>query len=162
VRIRPIQAGDATALEAFYAGLSVDSRISRFLGATPTRDRARAAGFCTADHEHREGFVAVIGAADDERVIGHICIEPDAIGSAEVAIAVADADQGQGIGHRLLDAAVTWARRAGLHRLDATAFVSNAGIIRLFRGLGLPVRVEWTGGSVCELFVDLRADQVAA
>jgi len=162
VTVRPIRASDAPALERFYAGLSVDSRTSRFLGAAPSIDHGQASAFCSADHEHREGFVAVLGGADGGPVIGHVCIEPDAVERAEVAIAVADAYQGQGIGHRLLAAAVGWARGAGLHRLDATAFVTNSGIIRLMRGLGVPVRVDWDGGSVCGLVMDLTEGQLAA
>jgi acetyltransferase len=162
VTVRPIRASDAAALERFYAELSVDSRTSRFLGAAPSLGCGRAAAFCTADHEHREGFVAVAGGATDERIVGHVCIEPDAVDCAEVAIAVADAYQGQGIGHRLLAAAVEWARHAGLDRLDATAFVTNTGIIRLMEGLGLPVHVDWDGGSICALVIDLTEDRLAA
>ena len=63
--------------------------------------------------------------------------------------------QGLGIGRRLLDAGVAWARSAGVRRLVATAFISNTRILRLVRSLGLPVRQRWDFGSTYELSIDL-------
>ena len=155
--IRRIAPTDGAGLERFYAELSDDSRAMRFLGATRPLDLARTQAFCKIDHEHREGFVAEIEDPDlgADRVIGHLCIEPDGRGAAEIAIAVADSWQGLGIGRRLLDAGVAWARRAGVRRLVATAFISNTRILRLVRGLGLPIRQRWDFGSTCELSIDL-------
>jgi acetyltransferase len=163
VTIRRIRPGDADALEQFYGELSRDDRVARFLGVAPSLGHARSETFCTTDHEHREGFVAVSRERSGaQRIVGHLCMEPDDVGSAEMAIAVADAFQGRGIGGRLLKAAVTWARGAGLRRLDATAFVTNSRIVSLLRSLGLPVVVDWQGGSTCEMSVDLQALDAAA
>jgi acetyltransferase len=163
VTIRRIGPGDADALERFYGELSGADRVARFLGVAPPLGHARSETFCTTDHKHREGFVAVSREGSGaERIVGHLCIEPDGVGSAEMAVVVADAFQGQGIGRRLLLAAVTWARGAGVRRLDATAFVTNSRIIALLRSLGLPVAIDWVGGSICEMSVDLQAIGAAA
>ena len=162
-QVRPIQATDVDALERFYAELSIDTRITRFLGVTPALGHARSQTFCTTDHEHREGFVAVVhDGHGPQRIVGHLCIEPDGVGSAEIAVAVADAFQGAGIGRRLVHAAVTWGRGAGLRRLDATAFATNSRMISLLRSLGLPVVIDWRCGSTCELSIDLGTLRVAA
>jgi RimJ/RimL family protein N-acetyltransferase len=163
VRIRRIRATDIAALERFYAELSVDSRVTRFLGAAPALDHGRSQTFCTTDHQHREGFVAVLGEGDGpERIVGHLCIEPDDTDSAEIAVAVADRLQGRGIGRGLVRAAVAWGRRVGLRRLDATAFATNSRIIGLLRSLGLPVVIDWRGGSTCEMSIHLRTLSAAA
>jgi acetyltransferase len=163
VTIRPIGPGDADALERFYGELSGDDRVARFLGIAPPLGHARSETFCTTDHAHREGFVAVSRRSTGaERIVGHLCIEPDDVDSAEIAVAVADAFQGQGVGRRLVQAALIWAREAGLRRLDATAFVTNSRIIRLLRSLGLPVVIDWRGGSTCEMSIDLQALDAAA
>ena len=163
VRIRRIRRTDSDALERFYAELSADSRILRFLGAAGAVGHARSQTFCTTDHEHREGFVAVAcEPGGSERIVGHLCVEPDAADSAEIAIAVADAFQHQGIGRRLLRAAVDWASRVGLRRLDATAFATNSSIVRLIRSAGAPVRIDWRGGSTCEMSIDLASIRAAA
>jgi acetyltransferase len=163
VRIRRIRGTDTNALERFYTELSVDSRVTRFLGVTPPLDHDHTQAFCTTDHKHREGFVAVVRDGDgSERVVGHLCLEPDDADSAEIAVAVADEFQGRGIGRGLVQAAVAWARRTGLRRLDATAFATNSRIIRLLRGLGLPVRLDWRGGSTCEMSIEVGAHSAAA
>ena len=64
VTVRQIAAMDSAGLERFYAELSDDSRAMRFLGATRPLDPARSQAFCTLDHEHREGFVAMIHDPD--------------------------------------------------------------------------------------------------
>jgi RimJ/RimL family protein N-acetyltransferase len=158
VVIRPITPLDAPALERFYASLSDESRILRFLGWTAGVGHERSRTFCTADHEHREGFVAV----DGDEIVGHLCIEPDGTGSAEVAIAVADRLHGMGIGHRLLDAGVVWGRKAGLHRFTATAFAWNTRLLRLIRGLGLPTRFGVDSGGTTEIRIALGSDVPAA
>jgi RimJ/RimL family protein N-acetyltransferase len=155
--VRRITPTDSAGLERFYAELSDDSRAMRFLGATRGPDLAHTQAFCAIDHEHREGFIAVMANLDQgpDRVVGHLCIEPDERGAAEIAVAVADSWQGLGIGRRLLEAGVTWARSAGVRRLVATTFISNTRILRLVRSLGLPVRQRWDFGSTCELWIDL-------
>ena len=106
VHIRRIRRADTAALEAFYAGLSGESRRTRFFSVAGRPSHAQSVSFCTPDHDHREGFVAVVGTAGGsaERIVGHLCLEPAGGHVAEVAVAVADDVQHQGIGRRLLDA----------------------------------------------------------
>lgn len=163
VSVRRVCQSDAPSLERFYADLSDESRAMRFLGATPRLSPFRAGMFCTPDHEHREGFIAVIAGNDGrDRVVGHVCVEPSDDTSAEVAVAVADALQGQGLGRRLLEAAIAWGRGAGLRRLVGTAFASNARIIRLVRSLGLPVSLGWSDCATCEVAIDIAPRMRAA
>ena len=60
VTIRAIRPSDSTALRAFYARLSDESRRTRFFGLTSGIGESQATRFCTPDHDHREGFVAVV------------------------------------------------------------------------------------------------------
>ena len=142
IAIRPTMPSDTAALERFYAGLSEESRRRRFCGTSCGISRRESTGFCTPDHAHREGFVAV---RDDEaglpEIIGHLCLEPvDAI-TAEVAIAVADAYQRHGIGRRLMAAGIDWAR--------------SAGVQRLLSSMGLPWTAQAEGLDLTLLTMDL-------
>jgi len=164
VRIRAIRQTDETELQRFYAGLSPESRRTRFFAISPGLSEAQAHAFCTTDHDHREGFVALAraGTDRDERIVGHLCLEPDGAGSAEVAIAVAEAFQHHGIGRRLLMAGVAWARREHMTRLTAAMLAGNAPIHRLLAGLGLPTRAAYAGAGVSEVSIDLAPQSVAA
>jgi len=108
--------------------------------------------------------VAVLddGPKGRDRIVGHLCLEPDGNDAAEVAIAVADAFQDRGVGRRLLAAGMDWARREHIVRLTATMFASNAPIHRLLDGLGLPTRERSVEAGVAEITIDLGSLRVAA
>jgi RimJ/RimL family protein N-acetyltransferase len=165
VRIRTIRPSDAPALRRFYEGLSPESRRLRFFSINACLSDAVSTSFCTTDHDHREGFVAVAASASGrDAIVGHLCLEPDARSgsTAEVAIAVADAYQGRGIGRRLLRAGLAWARREGISRLTATMLPGNAGIHRLLLGCGFPAATSFVDGGVAEVAIDLVPATIAA
>jgi acetyltransferase len=164
VRIRAIRPNDEAELQRFYAGLSAESRRTRCFAISPGLSQAQSHALCTTDHDHREGFVAVarIGPCRDDRIVGHLCLEPNGAGVAEVAIAVADEFQHHGIGRRLLMAGAAWARREHITHLTATMLAGNGPIHRLLAGLGLPTRVAYAGAGVSEITIDLVPQAVAA
>jgi acetyltransferase len=164
VRVRAIRPTDAAQLKLFYSGLSAESRRRRFFSISPGLNQAQSVSFCTTDHDHKEGFVAVVDGDSEsgQRIVGHLCLEPDGANASEVAIAVADDFQQRGIGRQLMAAGVAWARRTHVTRLTATMLAGNAGIHRLVIGLGLPTHVRYVGSGVAEVTIDLVAENVAA
>ena len=166
IRIRPIQPADHDELRRFYAGLSDESRRTRFFTATAGIGDRQSTYFCTPDHAHREGFVAVTGPSDridrPDRIVGHVCLEPDGPDRAEIAIAVADAVQGRGIGRQLVEVAVDWARRDGIRTLSATMLGGNPAIQRLLLHLGLPTVTRPVGAGVVQVTIELGVVRSAA
>lgn len=162
IRIRPIQPTDHDALRAFYAGLSDESRRTRFFAVTSGIGDRQSTWFCTPDHAHREGFVAVAGRGRGRRLVGHVCVEPVDESTAEIAIAVADDVQGHGVGRRLTAAAVAAARADGYTRLVATMLAGNPAIQRLLHGIGLPIRSRPHGAGIVEATIELRGLRRAA
>jgi acetyltransferase len=160
IRIRPIEPGDRDALIAFYETLSAESLALRFHGACiGIVDRA-AAFFCGADHERREGLVAVleepgVPGALGSTVVGHLSLEPSGAHEVEVAVAVADAWQRHGIGRRLLQAALTWAEIHGIERLRASMLSTNIAILGLLRSMERVVTLSMPGAGVVEATIDL-------
>jgi acetyltransferase len=120
--------------------------------------------FCTPDHAHREGFVAVApsGRSGDDTIVGHLCLEPVDASTVEVAIAVADEFQHRGIGRRLMDAGIAWARQMGIARLTATTLSANVPIRRLLAGLGLAVSTTAEGLDTSILSIEVSRPLPAA
>jgi GNAT superfamily N-acetyltransferase len=158
VRIRPIRTDDRQELAAFYARLSPDSRFARFHAVSRGIGEEAAGVLCGPDHEHREGFVAECPDAQPGRleIIGHICLEPGESG-IEMAIAVADKWQGQGIGRALLRAAVSWAQSHGIARLQASVLATNVAVLRLIASISHPVRESAPSAGVIVATIDIDA-----
>ena len=141
VRIRRITVEDAPALERFYAELSEDSRRARFHAVTRGISRAQASDFATADHVHRDGFVAIMSG----RLVGHLVLERVTPGVEELALAVADGAQHHGVGTILVAAAVASARLRHVGRLIAWVKAENRAMRALLEELPYPVAVTWSG-----------------
>ncbi len=163
--VRPIEPGDATALQRFYAGLSEESRRLRFLSVSTRFGEKDSHYLCGPDHEHREGFVAVVGSdgGTGDRagpIIGHVCIEPYGSEEMEIAIAVADRYHGHGIGHRLVEEALGWAVDHGIERVLAWSAWDNRPIRRLFESLHRWLHYGTSSGAV-ETVIELQPRPVA-
>ena len=124
---------------------------------------AQSVSFCAPDHEHREGFVAVVPRhrRAGERVVGHLCLEPAGGHVVEVAVAVADDLQHHGIGGRLLDAGVRWALARGFTTLSASAWIDNAPIHRLLSSLARPTHTSDAGDGIEDIRIDLKTPRAA-
>ena len=155
--IRPVRATDRRALSDFYAGLSPASRYMRFMGFSAGIDELRARTFCTPDHVHEEGFVAVLDKASPEQIVGHLCLQPYGTRKLELAVAVGDGFQGQGIGRQLITAAISWAEHQGYEAIAATAFADNWRVLRLLSSAGHPAHVIPAGGGTVDVLIPLRA-----
>jgi acetyltransferase len=149
VSIRPIDRSDAGGLSDLYLSLTPESRRSRFLGSVgdgPLHVRAlRLAA--------ERGFVAVLDESgpQDGSLVGHIALLPAGKGTAEVAVVVADACQGKGIGTRLVHAAGEEARRLGLRHIVASTFADNVRMRRLLLHSGWPVENDAVDACVEEI-----------
>lgn len=155
--VRPITAGDKELLATGLARLSPESRHKRFLAAKP-RFTASELRYLTEIDGHRHiAFAAVL--ADDPQTLVAVarCVrspaEPDL---AELAIAIGDPWQGQGLGRRLSALVADEARRHGVRRISAATLPDNAAAIALVRGLARGgIELDRFEGAIRELVVRL-------
>ncbi len=77
-------------------------------------------------------FVAVA----DTDVVGSVHVIVSRHGFGEIAMGVARAWRGRGVGSALLAAAIEWARGQTLHKLILSVFAHNAAAIALYRKVG--------------------------
>src|SRR5262245_21516130 len=140
VAIRSIAPRDRDELVRFYAGLSRATLEARFHGACTGIAAAAAEAFARPGCGRHQGFVAEVTSPDGRpTIVGHVCIEPAAPGiaaEAELAIAVADAWHGRGVGRALLREALAWATSHGIRSLVASIRWGNAAMLGLLRSTG--------------------------
>jgi acetyltransferase len=155
VHIRPVRPADAPRFGEFIRKLSAASRGWRFQSGigTPSvlQDLVHVDGvnhYCT--------IATRPAAAACEEMIGEAryCADIDA-GCAEMAIAVADTCQGQGLADELLDHLVNAARDAGLRCLFCEVPATNARMIRFMQRMGFVIRERLGEGSTLRMERDV-------
>ena len=143
--VRPIRPEDAAELSRFYSGLSLESRVFRFFAAVANADSS-VKRMVEVDYTASYGIVAIAGAKP--LIVGHamyVQIEPR---KAELALAVADAYQGRGLGTILLGQLAEAAAAAGLDLLEAVVRPENHRMLKMLRESGFPVHARSQPGEV--------------
>jgi RimJ/RimL family protein N-acetyltransferase len=145
VHVRPVRATtDAPDVRAFFERLSPRSIGLRFFCGFPDLDRA-VSWATDVDDQRRYGLVAT-GA--DGRVVAHAGWErePDQPEGAEIAFAIADAMQHNGLGTILLGQLIQAADQAGIAVLRAEVLPQNHRMLHVFRDSGFPVTTHTIPG----------------
>ncbi|NCC28311.1 MAG: GNAT family N-acetyltransferase, partial [Gammaproteobacteria bacterium] len=123
-RIRPIDGDDPAIVTACFEGLSDASRRLRFFGAKRVLTEADLAYLTGADGRDHLAFAALrrSGSGGDTEVLGVARCIRSTSGSepvsetAELAMAVVDRAQGNGVGAALLEHLIAEAREQGIRR----------------------------------------------
>jgi L-amino acid N-acyltransferase YncA len=146
VHVRPVRVTDAPAVRAFFERLSPRSIALRFFSSFPDLDRE--VRWATEVAQHRYGLVATSSA--DGRVVAHAGWErePDHPERAEIAFAIADATQHNGLGTILLGQLIEAADQAGVAVLSAEVLPQNHRMLHVFGDSGFPVTTHTLPGVV--------------
>jgi RimJ/RimL family protein N-acetyltransferase len=147
--IRPIQPDDAPRLQAFHARLSPESIYLRFLSPHPVLSASEAEQFTNVDYQSRLAFVATRLEGQEESIVGvarYDVLGPSRPGAAEAAIVVEDDYQGRGVGTRLADCLVAYARDHGIRTIVAEVEAENERMLNFIRRSGLPATKKLENG----------------
>ena len=137
ISIRPAEGSDASELVALAA--AIGGEPGGWLLTTeawrPVADERR---YLKAVRRHADA--AVLVALDGDRIIGRLSLardpHPASAHVADLGMMVAASHRRRGIGRNLLDAAVAWARAAGVRKLELHVFPWNEPAIRLYEDFG--------------------------
>jgi acetyl coenzyme A synthetase (ADP forming)-like protein len=144
LRLRPPTAADADALLAFFAGLSDRSLYLRFHGSRHVSPQLVEPDL-DPDWVERGALVGTLG----DRVVAlasFVRLRDPAV--AEIAFAVADEDQGRGIGTRLLEQLAQRAAESGIERFVADVLADNPRALSVFAEAGFELTREREAGEV--------------
>jgi acetyl coenzyme A synthetase (ADP forming)-like protein len=145
VHVRPIRRDDEERLLAFFQSLSAQSRRLRFFSPTSETSLAEEAQReADMDYVNKFGIVATTGR--DERFVGHALYARLSEDHAEVAFAVADETQGQGLGTMLLGQLAEVAAANKIQVFEAEVLPVNHQMLEVFRQSGFPIDVEIEAG----------------
>jgi RimJ/RimL family protein N-acetyltransferase len=143
--VRGIRPGDRAAFLAFHAGLSEESRYLRYFSARRRLPEGEVRHFTEVDQRDHAGIVVLVDGA----LVGHALYDRLAdADEAEVALEVADAFQGLGVGTIMLDELARTASRAGIRRFVAHVLPANQRMLQVFRDLGFAEHAHYEDGTV--------------
>jgi acyl-CoA hydrolase/GNAT superfamily N-acetyltransferase len=147
VCLRPTRTTDARAMQDLFYRLSEEDRETRFLHKLSSLTDTAAQHLCSVDYEEEMAFAAVVGPTEHERIVGASCyyLSP-ATGLAEVAYMVDPDWQGLGLGGRLHEGLVEYAREHGARGLTADVLLGNSRMLRVFKSGDYALRIRTEGG----------------
>jgi GNAT superfamily N-acetyltransferase len=156
VAVRPIEPGDKPMLVAAFERLSDASRYRRFLSPHGQLSRSELRYLSEVDHHDHEALVALDPVTGEGVGVARYVRDSRRPDSAEIAVVVADAWQGCGVGTTLLHRLADRAREEGIRRLTALMLAENDTMAHLLGDLGETQVLEVGLGTV-ELAVELSA-----
>jgi GNAT superfamily N-acetyltransferase len=148
VEIRALRPDDRDGLIAAVGRVSTQSLYRRFFGVKRSFTEKEIAFFTQVDFVTHVALVVVAEEEGRAAIVGGGRYIVVASGQAEVAFAVVDQYQGQGVGAALMRHLAAIAREAGLKEFTAEVLPENAPMLKVFEKSGLPVDTKRDAGVV--------------
>jgi GNAT superfamily N-acetyltransferase len=148
VEIRALKPDDRAGLAAAVGRASTQTLYRRFFAVKRYFSEREADFFTNVDFIDHVALVAVAEEGGQPVIVGggrYVVVKP---GQAEVAFAVVDQYQGQGIGAALMRHLVAIARAAGLRELVAEVLPDNRPMLKVFEKCGLRSTTKHGSGVV--------------
>jgi len=127
VVVRQGKPGDARAMAELFAAVAGERDK---IATEPPVDVAERARFFA-----RAAGASVVAVADGE-IVGMLHVEVSRFGFGDVGMLVGRDWRGRGVGPALLQAAIAWGRREGLHKLCLEVFPHNTAAITVYHRAG--------------------------
>jgi RimJ/RimL family protein N-acetyltransferase len=159
--VRPIQPDDRAELAAGMRRLSPESRYRRFFTPTSELTESQLTYLTEVDHHDHEALVAVEPGTEHGIGVARFIRSSEDSERAEVAVAVADSWQGQGVATALLDRLAERARAEGVRRFSAEILSDNRPMLELIEEVGPVTTKQRDHGSV-EVEVELPPEGIGA
>lgn len=148
VEIRALRPEDRESLLAAVDRIGADSLYRRFFAVKRQFSEKETDFFVNVDFINHVALVAVVQEDGKPTIVAggrFIVVSP---GQAEVAFAVVDNYQGQGLGTTLMRHLVAIARSADLRELIADVLPDNRPMLKVFQKCGLAMSTRRESGSV--------------
>ena len=148
VEVRALQPSDREELMSALGRMSDQSIYRRFFSPKRHFSDREVASYVNIDFVGHVALVAVVSENGRPTIVGGARYVVSGPGSAEVAFAVVDGYQKQGIGGLLMKHLIALARQAGLDQLVAEVLPHNTPMLKVFERSGLTTSTKREHGAV--------------
>jgi len=152
-RLRPVRPEDAPAFVIFGARLDREDVRMRFFTAFRSLPRSLLARLTQIDYDRDMAFV-LFDAKNAVAGIARLAAEPDGQ-RAEFAVIVRSDLKGRGVGHRLMNRLIAYAKARGIEELFGDILAENSAMLALCRDLGADLSLPASG--VVRSTINLRS-----
>jgi acetyltransferase len=156
IHIRPIRPEDEALYEQFFSHINAEDRRLRFFGAGPNLSHAFLARLTQIDYAREMAFVAIDRRSNALLGVVRLISDPDYV-RAEYAILVRSDLKGRGLGWRLMQHLISYAKAEGLQELNGSVLDGNSTMLQMCRELGFTVGRDPHDITICRVVLDLRA-----
>jgi acetyltransferase len=156
--LRPIRPEDEPLIHAMFARLTPEDIRLRFFAPMKALSHQAAARMTQIDYDREMALVAVERGADGApEIMGvvRISADPDNV-RAEYAVLVRSDFKGHGLGWRLMNEILRYARERGLRVVHGQVLRENTTMLRICRELGFVRRDDPDDPGVVEVEIDLE------
>jgi acetyltransferase len=157
LRVRPVRHDDDELEEAFVLALSLESRYQRMLSGGIKVTPEWIDAMTHIDYHRNMAFSITVVRQGIEQFVGvgrYVVDSEDS--TADMALVLGDAWQGQGLGRRLLATLLEHAQTAGVRVALGVVLATNRAMLRLARSTGFAVSAEPGDATVVRIRRDLR------
>ncbi len=156
IHIRPIRPEDEPLYAEFVVGVTTEDRRLRFFGAGLSFTHDMLARLTQIDYAREMAFVAIEQATGKLLGASRFVADPDYT-RGEYAILVRSDLKGRGLGWRLMQHLIDYARAEGLQELHGAVLAENSTMLRMCTALGFTVTGDPEDDSLRLVVLDLGA-----
>jgi acetyltransferase len=155
--LRPIRPEDEPLEHELIRGLSPETSQFRFFHVIKDLSHEDLVRFCNIDYDREMAFIGETreGNKRIEIAVARLVLEPNKK-QGEFAIVIADKYQGRGLGTKLTNMLIEWAKEKGVEKIYAQVMTENTKMVRLAEKLGFTTKKYGDG----EVYAELTLNQL--
>ena len=146
--IRPIRRGDESLLKCFLIKVSQQDLRLRFFATIKEFSNEFIAHLTQLDYAKAMAFIAIDNQSGEILGVVRLYID-DKCEAAEYAVLVRSDLKGLGLGWKLMELIITYARSEGLKRLEGEVLADNTLMLEMCRELGFKIEPAPKDPTIC-------------
>ena len=154
IRIRPIRPEDEPLYRDFFTAVTPQDYRLRFFGASLYHSHGFLARQTQIDYAREMAFVAIAPSSGALLGVVRLAADPDYV-CAEYAILVRSVLKGKGLGWRLMQHLIAYARAEGLKNIHGAVLADNSTMLKMCAELGFAVAPDPDDLSLRRVTLDL-------
>ena len=154
VEVRPVRPEDERLYETFFANVSAQDVRMRFFTPRVALSHQFLARLTQIDYAREMAFVALAPKTGELLGVVRLVLDPDLV-TGEYGILLRSDQKGRGLGWRLMEHLIAYARAEGVRQIKGLVLAENTTMLAMAERLGFKVRATQDDAEVCEVILDV-------